>query len=106
MKHITRPNSNEFQKTARELVVKEYNSRIGEEHHITVENVFVVWWSKVLQNWKALIATDNPEDRTYYEVTYDGQTRVAYVDTYVKINNASYADPLALVEWRSTGEGI
>ena len=48
--------------------------------------VYVVWFSKTLQNWKACLST-NISDGHYYEVTYDGSRGCAYVDTYGKISN-------------------
>jgi Family of unknown function (DUF6275) len=49
-------------------------------------NVYVVWWAKVLQNWKALLSTTLP-DGMYYEVTYDGDKDKAYLDAYKKFEN-------------------
>lgn len=49
-------------------------------------NVYVVWFAYTLGNWKALCSTDVPDGR-YYEVTYDRDKDVAYLDTYVKIGN-------------------
>lgn len=49
-------------------------------------NVYVVWFAYTLGNWKALCSTDIPDGR-YYEVTYDSDKGVAYLDTYVKIGN-------------------
>ncbi len=52
----------------------------------TVENVYVVWFSKTLQNWKALVSSDLP-DGMYYEVTYNGNTQEIYLDAYRKVDN-------------------
>lgn len=49
-------------------------------------NVYVVWFAYTLGNWKALCSTDIPDGR-YYEVTYNKDKGVAYLDTYVKIGN-------------------
>lgn len=46
---------------------------------------FVVWFAKTLQNWKALLSTH--VDDTYYEVTYNGDKKEAYIDVYVKSHN-------------------
>lgn len=48
--------------------------------------VYVVWFVKTLQNWKALVSSSLPDGR-YYEVTYDGHNLCTYVDVYVKIEN-------------------
>ena len=45
-------------------------------------DVYVVWFCKVIQNWKALCSTTLPDGK-YYEVTFDGDKDCAYLDTYV-----------------------
>ena len=52
----------------------------------TIESVYVVWFCKTLQNWKALISTDLL-DGTYYEVTFDGAVGSIYLDVYKKFDN-------------------
>jgi hypothetical protein len=52
----------------------------------TIESVYVVWFCKTLQNWKALIST-NLLDGTYYEVTFDGAVGSIYLDVYKKFDN-------------------
>lgn len=61
--------------------------------HVTFgpDEVYVVWFSKTLQNWKALVSTTLP-DGMYYEVTYNGDKRVAYIDAYKKFQNVSVHD--------------
>jgi Family of unknown function (DUF6275) len=56
--------------------------------HVTFsgDEVFVVWFCKTLQNWKAFVGTTLP-DRMYYEVTYDGDQKIAYLDCYNKVHN-------------------
>ena len=44
-------------------------------------NAYVVSFTYVLGNWKAMVSTDLPDGR-YYEVTFNG--KVAFVDCYVK----------------------
>lgn len=53
--------------------------------------VYIVWFSKTLQNWKALLSTTLP-DQMYYEVTYNGDAKEAYIDAYKKFNNVKVAD--------------
>lgn len=53
--------------------------------------VYIVWFSKTLQNWKALVTTTYPESM-YYEVTYDGNRKRAYIDIYQRIQNVSVDD--------------
>lgn len=56
--------------------------------NISIDQVYVVWFSKTLQNWKALVSTAAPDGR-YYEVTYDGDKRLVYLDTYTKTHNVA-----------------
>jgi len=48
--------------------------------------VFTVWKSKVLQNWKYLLST-TLFDGMYYELTYNGDKHEWYLDAYKKIEN-------------------
>ena len=50
------------------------------------DDVYVVWFCKTLQNWKALLSTTIP-DGMYYEVTYDGYRDAVYLDAYKKFEN-------------------
>lgn len=49
-------------------------------------DVFVVWYSKTLQNFKALLSTTLP-DGMYYEATYNGDKNEIYLDAYSKVEN-------------------
>ena len=53
---------------------------------ITVDDVYVVWFCKTLQNWKALASTSVP-DGMYYELTYNGDKDEMYLDAYKKFEN-------------------
>jgi len=61
--------------------------------HVTFafDEVYVVWFSKTLQNWKALISTTLP-DGMYYEVTYNGDKAESYLDAYKKFDNVCIPD--------------
>jgi hypothetical protein len=54
-------------------------------------DVYIVWFSKTLQNWKALLSSSLPDGR-YYEVTYDGDKKMTYIDIYVKLDNVCIPD--------------
>lgn len=54
---------------------------------LTMDDVFVVWFAKTLQNWKACVSTSDPDSHLYYEITYNGDRLEAYVDVYDKIDN-------------------
>lgn len=51
-------------------------------------NVYFVWKCKALQNWKYLISSDLL-DGMYYELTYNGDAKVWYLDAYKKFENKS-----------------
>ena len=73
---------------AKQLVVDYFNEHMDKTNGkpLTLENVFVVWFSKTLQNWKALVSTDVP-DGMYYEITRNGDKNETYVDVYKKWEN-------------------
>jgi Family of unknown function (DUF6275) len=52
------------------------------------DDVYVVWFCKVLQNWKALVSSTLP-DGMYYEVTFDGEREKVYIDAYKKFENVA-----------------
>lgn len=78
--------NDKFLKTAKAAIVCWYN-RHNAPSVITMDDVYIVWFSKTLQNWKALASTSH-EDGMYYEITYDGNKEVAFVDAYKKWDNA------------------
>lgn len=53
-------------------------------------DVYIVWFCHTLQNWKALVSPTLP-DGMYYEVTYDGDRKQAYLDAYKKFYNGAIA---------------
>ena len=53
--------------------------------------VFTVWKSKILQNWKYLVST-TLSDGMYYELTYDGDKKRWYLDAYKKFDNKCIED--------------
>lgn len=54
-------------------------------------DVYIVWKSKILQNWKYLIST-NLYDGMYYELTYNGDKKEWYLDAYKKFENKVIKD--------------
>lgn len=83
------PVGNDFMmKMARCAAASWYNTH-GGPSKIKPEDVYVVWFCKTLQNWKALCSTDI-HDGMYYEVTYDGDKDAAYVDAYKKWDNQEF----------------
>lgn len=77
-----------FIKMAKDTVVRLHNSVASEK--IKLNDVFVVWYAKTLQNHKALLATPIPGDEHYYEATYNGDKCELYLDVYNKELNKRY----------------
>ena len=70
-------------------IVKDYaNDHLDKTDNvsISIDDVFIVWSCKALQNNKALVSTTLP-DKMYYEVTYNGDKKEVYLDAYVKLEN-------------------
>ena len=75
-------------KLIKETVCDYTNEHIDktDKMQITVDDVYVVWFCKTLQNWKALASTTVP-DGMYYELTYNGDKDEMYLDAYKKFEN-------------------
>lgn len=78
---------------AKELVVRYFNeqSERTDNFKLTKDDVFIVWFCKTLQNWKALVST-TVSDGMYYEVTHNGDKNETYLDAYKKWQNVRYPD--------------
>lgn len=86
----------DYQSQAKEAVAQYYNEFLMgdlEEGkpiiNVVPDDVFVVWFVKVLQNWKALCSTVFEDDR-YFELTFNGDKRELYVDEYMKHGNQKF----------------
>lgn len=77
-----------MQERAKQIVVDYFNSHMDKTDgkQIGLEDVYVVWFCKTLQNWKALLST-NVSDGMYYEITHNGDKNETYVDVYKKSEN-------------------
>lgn len=82
-----------MQEKAKQIVVDYFNARVDktDKQKISVDDVYVVWFCKTLQNWKVLLSTTVP-DGMYYELTYNGDKHETYVDAYRKWENVTVAD--------------
>ena len=81
-------NSNSFIEKAKHIVYTYCTLHFDktDEVNFNMDNVYVVWFSKVLQNWKTLVST-TLMDGMYYEVTYNGDKQEYYLDAYKKWEN-------------------
>lgn len=49
------------------------------------EDMFIVWFCKTLQNWKAIVSGRTIEE--FIEVTHNGDRNETYIDVYCKTKN-------------------
>lgn len=72
----------------KKVVVEYFNEELEktDNTNITEDNVYIVWFSKTLQNFKALAST-TISDGMYYEITYNGDKGELYLDAYKKWKN-------------------
>lgn len=80
--------NDEMLNLCKKVVVDYYNDKVEKTDNfkINIENVYIVWFSKTLQNFKALVST-TVSDGMYYEVTYNGDKKELYLDAYKKWEN-------------------
>lgn len=71
---MTKFNQDKFESDAKKLVTKYLNYEVSEK------DVFVVWFSKVGANAKAMLSSDL--DYHYFEITYFGEEGVYILDIY------------------------
>lgn len=82
-----------MQEKARRIVMNYFNDHVDviDGEKLTMNDVFVVWFAKTLQNWKCLVST-TVSDGMYYEVTHNGDKNETYVDVYKKWENYCVKD--------------
>lgn len=80
--------NDEFTKLCKEIVRDYTNEHLdkSDNKEITIDDVFIVWSCKTLQNNKALLST-TLFDGMYYELTYNGDEEELYLDAYKKFEN-------------------
>lgn len=80
--------NNDFEKLCIKTVIDYFNEKVDKSDNFQLkeENVFIVWSCKTLQNNKALVST-TVSDGMYYELTYNGDKKELYLDTYKKLEN-------------------
>ena len=81
-------NEMEFTKKVKELVRDYTNEHLDKTDNrlIVIDDVFIVWQCKTLQNNKALAST-TLFDGMYYEITFNGDKNEIYFDAYKKWEN-------------------
>lgn len=81
-------NEQEFMQICKAEVLRYTNKTLAKTDGIkvTMDDIYVVWVCKTLQNNKALLSTTVP-DGMYYEITYNGNEHELYFDAYKKVEN-------------------
>lgn len=84
-------NEQEFLLWCKQVVADYTNKHLDKTDgkEITIDDVFMVWCCKTLQNNKALLST-TLFDGMYYELTYNGDKKELYFDAYKKWENICY----------------
>lgn len=80
-----------FQSVCKRKLVNWYNNQIGATK-IGLDNVFIVWSCKTLQNYKCLASTTVSGDGIYAEYTYNGDKQELYEDIYDKVQNTCHTE--------------
>ena len=78
----------EMLKLCTKTVSDYFNNRVDktDKFEISTDDVYIVWFCKTLQNFKALVST-TVSDGMYYEITYNGNKNELYLDAYKKWEN-------------------
>lgn len=88
MEYIDICDNEKMIKTAVDAVVNHYNETTelnGGFTYINKDDVCVVWFCKTLQNYKVILATPLL-DSCFYEFSYNGDKKEAYLDIYDKMD--------------------
>lgn len=78
-------NTEKFIELAKQKVAEYANdllSKEGESETVYPTGVYITWFSKTIQNYKALLGVPINGDGHYYEVTYNGDLKEVYLDVY------------------------
>ena len=76
----------EMAKRALDIVRIYILDHLDKSDETPVFDVYTVWKSKILKNWKYLISS-TLFDGMYYELTYNGDKDEWYLDAYKKFEN-------------------
>ena len=86
-------NNEAMMNRAKQLAVDYFNAHVDvtDGKKLTMEDVFIVWFSKTHAELEALVST-TVSDGMYYEVTHNGDKCETYLDAYKKWDNQRIAD--------------
>ena len=77
----------QFRLLAKEAVADWWNddsTLVAEYGSIELDDVFVVWQVKAIQNSKAVLGVSREGDGLYFEYTWNGDAQEGYLDVYKK----------------------
>lgn len=69
-------------KFVKKEIVRYFNER-HTDYKLTVDDIYIVWFCKTIQNFKILASYDYT-DHMYYEFTFNGDKKEIYMDCYKK----------------------
>ena len=78
----------QFEETAKGKRLEWYRKQ-NPNIELTIDDIYVVWACKTLQNFKCLVAA-RVRDGIYAEYTYNGNKQDLYEDIYTKIHNEAH----------------
>ena len=78
----------QFEETAKGKRLEWYRKQ-NPNIELTIDDIYVVWACKTLQNFKCLVAA-RVRDGIYAEYTYNGNKQELYEDIYTKIHNEAH----------------
>lgn len=80
--------SYDFEKICKNEIIKYYkeNGEVTDNVNLNIQDIYIVWSCKTLQNNKALLST-TLYDGMYFECTYNGDKKELYLDAYKKWKN-------------------
>lgn len=83
---IDRMTDKKFMQLCKDIVAEYVNDHLEKTDKMPYYEVYIVWYCKTLQNWKALAST-TLNDGMYYELTLNGDKQEIYLDAYKKFEN-------------------
>jgi hypothetical protein len=82
------PDPDRFLMMAKQVAVANYNKSrdAGRSPELTMDSVYIVWFTKTLGNWKAIIASPTIKG-LIWEIVYNAHRKECYVEVYKKLNS-------------------
>lgn len=82
-------NSYNYEVICKNALIEQLKKLYNEDFKI--EDLHLVWFSKILQNYKCVII-DLKANQRYYELTFNGDRNEIYIDIYQKEHNIVVAN--------------